>query len=127
MGGVGGGLTIAAGTETLTGTNTYTGATTIDLGATLALGDGVSNGTVAGNIVDNGLVQFDYNGAATIPGAFSGGGSAEAVAGTVVITGAQRDRRQRSPSIPARPCNGATADRRSWSARATRSSTTARW
>ena len=86
-GGVGGGLTIAAGTETLTGTNTYTGATTIDLGATLALGDGVSNGTVAGNIVDNGLVQFDYNGAATIPGAFTGGGSAEAVAGTVVITG----------------------------------------
>ena len=72
-GGVGGGLTIAAGTETLTGTNTYTGATTIDLGATLALGDGVSNGTVAGNIVDNGLVQFNYNGSATIPGAFSGG------------------------------------------------------
>ena len=86
-GGVGGALTIAAGTETLTGANTYTGVTTIDLGATLALGDGVSNGTVAGDIVDNGLVQFDYNGAATIPGAFTGGGSAEAVAGTVVITG----------------------------------------
>ncbi len=87
-GGTGGALTIAAGTETLTGTNTYTGATTIDLGATLKLGNGGTTGTVAGAIVDNGLVQFDYAGAATLPGAFSGTGSAEVVAGTLVVTGA---------------------------------------
>ena len=61
FGGTGGGLTIAGGTETLTGTNTYTGATTVDLGATLQLGNGGSTGSVAGNIVDNGLVQFNYS------------------------------------------------------------------
>ncbi len=87
FGGTGGGLTIASGTETLTGTNTYTGATTIDLGATLKLGDGKSTGTVAGAVVDNGLVQFDYSGSVTEPGNFSGSGSAEVVAGTLVVTG----------------------------------------
>jgi fibronectin-binding autotransporter adhesin len=87
FGGVGGGLTIGGGTETLTGTNTYTGATTIDLGATLALGNGGPSGTVAGNIVDNGLVQFNYGGSpVTAPNAFSGAGSVEAVAGTVIVT-----------------------------------------
>jgi autotransporter-associated beta strand protein len=85
--GTGGGLTIASGTETLTGTNTYTGATTIDLGATLELGNGGATGTVAGAVVDNGLVQFDYSGAATLPGAFSGTGSAELIAGTLVVGG----------------------------------------
>src|SRR5262249_50554130 len=54
-GGTGGRLTIAGGTETLTGTNTYTGATTINAGATLQLGNGGTTGSVAGNIVDNGL------------------------------------------------------------------------
>src|SRR5581483_11600155 len=37
FGGVGGGLTIGGGSETLTGTNTYTGLTTVNVGATLAL------------------------------------------------------------------------------------------
>ena len=87
FGGTGGRLTIAAGTETPTGTNTFTGLTTIDLGATLKLGAGGTTGTVAGNVVDNGLVQFDYSGLVTTPNAFSGSGSAEVVAGTVVVTG----------------------------------------
>ena len=87
FGGVGGGLTIAAGTETLTGTNTFTGPTTINGGATLVLGDGGTTGSVAGNVVDNGLVQFNYGGPVTAPNTFTGGGSAEAVAGTVIITG----------------------------------------
>ncbi|MGH7022024.1 MAG: beta strand repeat-containing protein, partial [Caulobacteraceae bacterium] len=87
-GGVGGGLTIAGGTETLTGTNTYTGLTTINTGATLALGDGGTTGTVAGDIVDNGLLQFNYGGGpVTAPNNISGSGSAEAVAGTTVVTG----------------------------------------
>jgi outer membrane autotransporter protein len=87
VGGVGGGLTIAAGTETLTGTNTFTGATTVDLGATLALGNGGATGSVAGDIVDNGLLQFNYSGSVTTPGGISGTGSAEVVAGTAVVTG----------------------------------------
>ncbi len=89
FGGTGGGLTIGGGTETLTGTNTFTGATTINLGATLQLGAGGATGTVAGAIVDNGLVQFNYGGSpVTAPNAFSGTGSVEDVAGTVVVTGA---------------------------------------
>ena len=68
----GGGLTIAGGTETLTGTNTYTGATTIDLGATLQLGNGGTTGTVAGGVVDNGLVQFNYSGPVTVANSFLG-------------------------------------------------------
>ena len=42
-GGMGGGLTIAGGTELLTGANTYTGATTIDSGAGLLLSGSISN------------------------------------------------------------------------------------
>ena len=86
FGGVGGGLTLAAGAETLTGTSTFTGPTTVDLGATLALGNGGATGTVAANVVDNGLVQFNYSGPVTTPNNFSGTGSAEVVAGTVVVT-----------------------------------------
>src|SRR5215469_1194169 len=86
--GTGGALTIAAGTETLTGTNTYTGATTIDPGATLQLGHGGTTGTVAGNITDNGLLQFNYSGPTTTTGAISGSGSVEVVAGTTVVTNA---------------------------------------
>ena len=86
--GTGGSLTIAAGTETLTGNNTFTGTTTIDPGATLQLGDGTSaNGSVAGAIVDNGLLKFDYAGSQTLANAVSGSGSAEIVAGTTAVTG----------------------------------------
>ena len=88
FGGTGGGLTIGGGTETLTGTNTFTGPTTIAGGATLVLGNGGTTGTVAGNIVDNGLVKFDYGGPVITGNSFSGTGSAEVAAGTVVITGA---------------------------------------
>ena len=54
----------------------------------MRLGDGGTTGSVAGNIVDNGLVQFNYSGPGRSPDAFSGGGMVEIVAGTAVITGA---------------------------------------
>jgi outer membrane autotransporter protein len=85
--GTGGGLTIAGGTQALTGTNTFTGNTTINGGATLALGAGGTTGTVAGNVVDNGLVQFNYGGSVISNNTFSGSGAVEVVAGTVVETG----------------------------------------
>ena len=85
-GGAGGGLTVASGTETLTGTNTYTGVTTINGGATLQLGNGGSTGSVAGGVVDNGLVRFNYSGPVTVANSFSGTGNVEVAAGTVVVT-----------------------------------------
>ena len=82
-----GAMTLESGTLGLTGTNTYTGPTQIDAGATLKLGNGGATGTVAGLIVDNGLVQFDYSGSVTTANGFTGSGSAELVAGTLVVTG----------------------------------------
>jgi autotransporter-associated beta strand protein len=89
LGGTGGALTIASGTETLTGANTFTGATTINSGATLQLGNGGSSGTVAGAIVDNGTLNFNYAAGAsnTIAGRISGSGSVEIMSGTLVVTG----------------------------------------
>jgi autotransporter passenger strand-loop-strand repeat protein len=86
-GGTGGALTIAAGEETLSGTNTFTGPTTINPAAILVLGAGGTSGSVAGNIVDNGLVVFNYGGTVTEAGNFSGSGSAEVFAGTAAVTG----------------------------------------
>ncbi|HEY1751239.1 MAG TPA: hypothetical protein VGG29_08240, partial [Caulobacteraceae bacterium] len=85
--GSGGGLTIAGGTEVLSGTNTFTGTTTIDVGATLELGFGGTTGSVAGAIVDNGVLLFNYGGAVTTPGNISGTGDAEVTFGTAVVTG----------------------------------------
>ena len=84
--GTGGGLTIAAGSETLTGTSTYTGTTTINSGALLWLGNGGTTGSVAGNIVDNGQLWFDYSGPVTVANAISGSGSIQILAGTVIET-----------------------------------------
>ena len=63
-------VTISSGTTILSGANTYAGGTTIASGATLTLGAG---GSVAGNIVDNGLVRFV---SVTTANTFSGSGSA---------------------------------------------------
>ena len=120
-------MTLANGTLGLTGTNTYSGVTTVDTGATLQLGEAGRTGTVAGAVVDNGLVQFDYCGPVTTPNAFSGTGSAEVVAGTVVVTGGSVARRRGHDRQRRHPAVGRWRARPSWSAAATRWSTTARW
>ncbi len=58
----------------LSNANTYSGGTTISAG-TLQLGNGVSNGSVAGNIADNGLLAFNNAAAQTFGGLISGSGS----------------------------------------------------
>jgi len=82
-----GGLTIT-GSTTLTGDNTFTGDTTVSAG-TLQLGDGTNaHGSVAGNIVDNAAVNFDYNGTVTYGGDISGTGSVtKSGTSTLILTG----------------------------------------
>ncbi|HEV2969531.1 MAG TPA: autotransporter-associated beta strand repeat-containing protein [Pirellulales bacterium] len=69
-------LTVAGGGSlTLLGTNSYTGVTTITAG-TLQLGDGTSiNGSVGGDIADNGSLIFADSSTQTFSGAISGSGS----------------------------------------------------
>ncbi len=79
------GLTISGGTETFNTAQTYTGTTTIASGAILNLG---ANGSVAGNIVDNGTLAYSSTGTVTLTNAsgISGtGGIAEVGGGTLLV------------------------------------------
>jgi autotransporter-associated beta strand protein len=84
-GGVGGRLTIAAGTETLTGAGVFTGPTTISGGATLNLGAGGTTGSLAGNIVDNGTLFIDHSNLLVFGQSISGSGALDQVGGGTTI------------------------------------------
>ena len=81
-----GGLTIAAGTETLTGNNTYTGLTTIDSSATLAL-SGSGSFQVQSKLLDNGTLAFE-NANRTWSASISGSGGVKVDGGSATLTGA---------------------------------------
>jgi autotransporter-associated beta strand protein len=82
MNGIGGGLHVVAGGETLTGGNAMTGGTTIDSGATLAL-------TGIGSIADS--AGITNNGVFNIAAAGNGGSSIETLlGGGTVALGANR-------------------------------------
>ena len=61
-------------TITLTTANTYTGNTAID-GGTLQLGNGVTQGSVAGNLIDNTALVVTNNADQTIANTLSGAGT----------------------------------------------------
>jgi fibronectin-binding autotransporter adhesin len=63
-----------AATFTILGTDNYSGGTTIG-GGTLQLGNGATNGSISGNVNDNGTLTFDENGPVTFTGVISGAGN----------------------------------------------------
>ncbi|MDF3812806.1 MULTISPECIES: autotransporter-associated beta strand repeat-containing protein [Rhodopseudomonas] len=72
------------GTLTLTGANTYTGGTSVSAG-TLQIG---TNGSLAGNIVDNATLAFNRPDAVTFAGVVSGSGTLNQTgAGSTTLTG----------------------------------------
>jgi len=76
------------GTTVLTATETYTGGTTINAG-TLQLGNGGANGSIVGNVTDNGTLAFNRSDIYTFGGLVSGtGGLTQDGSGTTVLTSA---------------------------------------
>jgi outer membrane autotransporter protein len=72
----------------LDGPNTFTGVTTVSAGASLQFGTGETNGTIGGDIVNNGAVSFFEPDPFTFGGVISGTGSVEQVGpGTIILTG----------------------------------------
>ena len=83
-----GAVHVAHGQLTLTGNNTYAGETTIGSIASLTLGDGGTTGSVAGNIVNNGLLQFNRSNDLTYAGVISGYGAVRQIgSGKTELTG----------------------------------------
>ena len=78
-----GGLTVAAGTETLSGTNTYTGATTVNSGATLSL-SGLGSIAASSNVIDNGV--FDISGTTSGASIVTLSGAGSTVLGSNLLT-----------------------------------------
>lgn len=76
------------GNLVLTGANTYTGGTTINSGATLQLGTPTIGGSILGNVLNNGKLQFDRSDTYVFAGNISGTGAVwVAGQGTAILTG----------------------------------------
>ncbi|HWU56471.1 MAG TPA: autotransporter domain-containing protein [Rhizomicrobium sp.] len=86
-----GALIIAASTNAavvLNGANTYTGGTVIS-GGTLQLGTPTTGGSIVGNVLNNGKLQFDRSDTSFFAGNISGAGTVwVAGQGTAILTGA---------------------------------------
>jgi fibronectin-binding autotransporter adhesin len=79
---------VAAGRMTLTGANTYNGGTTIT-GGTLQIGSGGTNGSIAGDVLNNGTLAFNRSDDITFANVVSGTGTLSQVGtGTLILTGA---------------------------------------
>jgi autotransporter-associated beta strand protein len=81
-------LQSGSGTAILTATNTNTGGTVVQAG-TLQLGNGGVSGSVAGNVIDNGVLAFDRSDNFAFAGVVSGTGAlVQEGSGYLYLTGA---------------------------------------
>jgi outer membrane autotransporter protein len=78
---------IGTGTTVLTGNNTYSGGTTVSAG-TLQLGNGGTTGSIARNVIDNGILAFNRSDLVAFNGVISGKGSVQqnGTGTTVLVT-----------------------------------------
>jgi autotransporter-associated beta strand protein len=78
------------GTLLLNSANSYSGTTTINSGGTLQVGPGGTNGTLgSGNVVDNGVLNFNHTDNVSLSNIVSGsGGLGQIGTGTLTLTGA---------------------------------------
>ena len=77
---------LGSGVTVLTADNTYTGDTTIAAG-TLQLGGNTTTGSVAGNIINNGVLAVDHSNSFTLSNFISGTGQFQQIgAGTTIVT-----------------------------------------
>jgi fibronectin-binding autotransporter adhesin len=74
------------GVLTLTGNATHTGGTSILAGA-LSIGDGGTSGSIGGDIVNNGALNFNRSDGYTYGGAITGTGSVTTRSGVISLTG----------------------------------------
>ena len=85
-------LRVAGGSVSLFADETYTGLTTIDPGASLLIPTGTATGSIAGNIVDNGVFNLNHGVATTANVTYNGviSGTGNVIfAGNNIITAAQ--------------------------------------
>lgn len=79
---------LGGGILALLGNNTYTGGTTISAG-TLRVGNGATSGSIVGDVVNNGVLQFNRFDSIGFNYVISGTGRLEKIAsGTLTLTGA---------------------------------------
>jgi fibronectin-binding autotransporter adhesin len=79
---------LGTGTTILTADNNYTGGTTISAG-TLQLGNGGTTGSIAGNVLNNGVLAVNRSNAIVLAGVISGTGAFQQIGGgTTTLSGA---------------------------------------
>jgi len=87
----GGGALSVSGNTTLDLTstgNTFTGGSTVNAGSTLRIGTGGANGSLAGNVVNNGTLTFNSTSVTSYGGQITGSGTlAKSAAGVLALTG----------------------------------------